>query len=63
MFNFEYLYNIFNNMLILGDNLWKWLNKSIMITETESIPVWAVVVASGLTIGLGVRLIRSFIGN
>lgn len=63
MLNFEYLYNIFNNMLLLGSNLWAWLNKSIMITEKESIPIWTIVVASGLTIGLGVRLIRSFIGN
>lgn len=50
-------------MLSLGQTLWIWLNKSIQLTDTESIPLWTIIVASGLTIGLGVRLIRSFLGN
>lgn len=63
MLNFEYLYNIFNNMLDLGQTLWTWLNTNIQLTDNKSIPLWTIIVASGLTIGLGVRLIRSFIGN
>ena len=63
MFNFEYLYNIFNNMLDLGQTLWGWLNTTIQLSDNKSIPLWTIIVASGLTIGLGVRLIRSFVGN
>lgn len=60
--NFEYLYNLFNNMVTLGNTLWKWLNSTINIGGVY-IPLYTIILASGLTVGLGVRLIRSFVGN
>lgn len=60
--NFEYLYNLFNNMVTLGNTLWKWINSTINIGGVY-IPLYTIIIASGLTIGLGVRLIRSFMGN
>lgn len=63
MINFNYLYNIFQNFLTLGQTLYKWLNTSIFITDGVSVPVWGIIIASGVTVGLGVKLIRSFLGN
>lgn len=63
MINFNYLYNIFQTFLTLGETLFKWLNTSILITDGVSVPVWGIVIASGVTVGLGVKLIRSFLGN
>lgn len=60
--SFEYLYNLFDNMVKLGSILWKWLNSSLNIGGA-AIPIYAILLASGLTVGLGVRLIRSFMGN
>lgn len=61
--NFNYLYNLFQNMLDLGEMLFKWLNTDITISEELKIPVYLIILASGLTIGLSVRLIRAFLGN
>lgn len=63
MINFNYLYNIFQTFLTLGQTLYGWLNTSISITDGVSVPVWGIVVASGVTVGLGIKLIRSFLGN
>lgn len=63
MINFNYLYNIFQTFLTLGQTLYKWLNTSISITDGVSVPVWGIVVASGVTVGLGIKLVRSFLGN
>lgn len=63
MINFNYLYNIFQTFLTLGETLYKWLNTNISITEGLSIPVWSIIIASGVTVGLGIKLIRSFLGN
>ena len=63
MISFNYLYNIFQTFLTLGQTLYKWLNTNISITEGFSVPVWSIIIASGVTVGLGIKLIRSFLGN
>lgn len=63
MINFDYLYNIFQNFLKLGTTLYNWLNTRISLGGDVYVDVWAIVIASGVTVGLGVRLIRAFIGN
>lgn len=62
MINFDYLYNIFQNFLELGTILYNWLNTKVTIGGVK-FDVWTLVIASGLTVGLGVRIVRSFLGN
>lgn len=61
--DFNFLYGLFDVFISLGSKLFNWLCGSVYITESLQIPVYTIVLASGLTIGLGARLIRSFLGN
>lgn len=63
MINFNYLYNIFQNFLTLGSTLYDWLNTSVSLGGDLKVPIWTIIIASGITLGLGVRLIRAFIGD
>lgn len=66
MFNFGYLYNLFNDMLEMGSILWNWINSSVNIGTADfplTVPVWSIILTGSLTVGLGFKIVKAFLGN
>lgn len=58
MISFQWLYNVFNKMVVMGNKFWEIVNYEINIPGLEPFYLWEVIAIFSVTLFIGVLIAK-----